>query len=478
MTCTLRVNREQIGFGRETSDIARAMAVARTVTQSVWTHAEESWSASKLLRFFLDHGAGATFWASGHHAVAQLVNDLPANATSLAVDDIAAITTGDRIGLIQRGQLIGWLGPVTSTSPGTINLTASGNPASTAETTTLTPLLLACFDSPSIDIEWATEAFASASFQVRELPPELAPPSGETLGVTLGNQPTRCWLYEFTRQFPAASVIERFTSFETDLTFSGNTYLARKLTHGDIQSSTTLDRDEIQIEADGLNVPPMLDAALLRLEVPLVLTIKRAVLSAPGVASVEATAWSGEVTTAKLQAKKINATGVTIGTAFDRKAPRFYLQPGCNHAFLSVGCGRTPSQVEHTGVIDSISGSGNSRTIVVSGFNFYGGAGITDASAFAGGWIEWGTGISLIRRPIANNLAASAGVISLSVMGALATTPANGTAVRVYPGCDGRRETCLTRFSNYDNFGGHPNAPKGNPSLVKLSNAAGGGGKK
>jgi hypothetical protein len=52
-----------------------------------------------------------------------------------------------------------------------------------------------------------------------------------------------------------------------------------------------------------------------------------------------------------------------------------------------------------------------------------------------------------------------------------------GQAVGIFPGCDGRFETCESKFNNRENFGGHPFVPAANPSLVKLSSAINGGKK-
>lgn len=65
--------------------------------------------------------------------------------------------------------------------------------------------------------------------------------------------------------------------------------------------------------------------------------------------------------------------------------------------------------------------------------------------------------------------------------------PEAGDAAVLYPGCDGRWETCGShhattnpdgRFDNRLNFGGHPFMPgAANPSLVKVSESVGGGKK-
>ena len=475
---TLRIARDEIGFGRQTSDVARVAAVARTVEQTAWASVNDGWSAAKLLKFFLDHGAGASFWASGQQSAAVLAADLAAAATTATVTDTTGLVIGDRLGLVQKGQLTGWVGPLTGIANPTLSFVSSGNAASPAATTSLVPLLLARFDSPKLDLEWVTDRLAVASFRVRELPPELALPAGETLGTTLGNLTPRAWLYEFTKTFPGATAVSRYTSYERDLTFSGNTYTSKKLTHGDIKTGLALDRDELSIDCDGLEIPALLDVALLRSEVPLALTVSRAEITGAGTAGNATVAWSGEVSSAAIKAKRLTAKANSLGSAFDRKAPRFYLQPGCNHALFSVGCGLSAASFAHTATLTDVGTAGYPYTFTIGTIARAGGAVLTAADVFAGGWIEIGTGASLTRRAILASTAVSGLACVLTLSGDPSPFPSNGTAITIYPGCDGRKETCAATFGNYLNFGGAPFVPTGNPSLFKLSSDAGSGGKK
>lgn len=475
---TLRIAREEIGFGRQTSDVARAAAVARTVEQNAWASTADGWSAAKLLAFFASHGAGASFWASGQQSAAVLAANLASSATSATVTDTTGLVVGDRLGLVQKGQLTGWIGPLIGIASPTLSFLSSGNAASPATSTSLVPLLLARFDSPKLELEWITDRLATASFRVRELPPEVTIPAGETLGTTLGNLTPRAWLYEFTQTFPGATVVSRYTSYERDLTFSGNTYTAKKLTHGDIKTGLALDRDELTIDCDGLELPTLLDVALLRSEVPLLITVRRAEITGSGTAGNATTAWSGEVATAAIKAKRLSAKAVALGSAFDRKAPRFYLQPGCNHGLFSTGCGLAASAFAHTAILTAVGTAGYPYTFTIGSLARSGGAVLTAADVFAGGWVEIGTGSALSRRAILASTAVSGLACVLTLSGDPAPFPSNGATITIYPGCDGRKETCATTFGNYLNFGGAPFVPTGNPSLFKLSSDAGSGGKK
>ena len=76
---------------------------------------------------------------------------------------------------------------------------------------------------------------------------------------------------------------------------------------------------------------------------------------------------------------------------------------------------------------------------------------------FQAGFIEWVTdGIRDVRAVTVhqnNKLFLMGGTQKLSV----------GMVIKVYPGCDGRAETCLGKFNNMLNFGGIPNLPIKSP---------------
>jgi len=341
----------------------------------------------------------------------------------------------------------------------------------------LAPLLLARFDTPEIEISWTSPGLAAASFKARELPPELEVPEGETVGTTIGKLADRAWLYEFSRVYPSVTVVERYTSYERDLTYGGNTYSAKRITHGEIRQGVAMERDEITIDADGLDVIALLDSALLRLEVPLFVTVRRAEVIGTSEAGFAVVAWSGEVGSAKVPGKRITARAISAGTAFDRKFPRFYLQPGCNHSIFTVGCGLDPAAWVHTATLVDVGPAGWPFIYSLNTLARAGGDVLTAADAFAGGWLESGTGSSLQRIAILASTAVSLSSLQVTLSRDPSPLFTEGVTVRIYPGCDGKRATCIERFNNYLNFGAHPFVPTGNPSLIKLSNDAGGGKK-
>ena len=344
---------------------------------------------------------------------------------------------------------------------------AAGNAAIPAGRTSLAALMLARFDSAEIDLEWTTDGLSTVQFRARELPPELVPPAGETLGFYLGQLAPRAWLYTFIRDYGVATVVDRFTSYERDLVFAGDTFAAKKITHGAIKQGLALDRDELDLTVDGLDVVPLLAAATLRLEVPLILFIQAVEVTAPGVADNDTTIWGGEVSNARVLGQKITAKASPGGSRFDRKAPRFYLQTACNHTLYSPGCTLAKADWAHTATITDPGAAGFPYTFTLGSLARAGGAVLPAANAFAGGWLEIGTGTNIQRLPVLANTAPAGGVMVLTLGRDPVPFPTVGTAVTLFPGCDGRRETCQG-FGNYLNFGGFPFVPATAPHLYKL----------
>jgi hypothetical protein len=98
------------------------------------------------------------------------------------------------------------------------------------------------------------------------------------------------------------------------------------------------------------------------------------------------------------------------------------------------------------------------------------------ANDYSFGWFETGTGETLEVRTIDRNTAISGGYmyVELSAPLRLAT---EGAEVRMYPGCDGTRQTCKTKHGNFRRWGGHVMAPR-NLSVKAMDSEVVNGNKK
>jgi len=103
---TVRVAREEIGFGREASVIDRENEVARTINQTVWAETAEGWSASKLMAFFKEHGGGASFWVAGNEKMVTLPSDITGDQMAVALAGSEVLTVGEFLAILNGSRLV------------------------------------------------------------------------------------------------------------------------------------------------------------------------------------------------------------------------------------------------------------------------------------------------------------------------------------------------------------------------------------
>lgn len=472
-TFQVRILREQLGFGRgqletlypQTSTRAAEFRTMAATVSQVWS----------VLRFFSDHAAGGTFWSPTWRNAAVMAADLAGASTSLSVVNVAGIAAGDFLAFVQ-GTGTAATARVSSISGTTVTLaTAPG--AFTASQTVVAPLILARFERPRLEIEWLNAEVAAARFSVVEVPPEYAPASDETLGTTIGLLPVRAYVYDFDQVLGGTTYTTRATSYERTLTVSGNTYTARRMDHGAIKSGLFLDRNEVEIRTEILPGDILAAVATAQSETPVRVTIRSVDVSG-STGSNAAVLFTGEILSAQVRGSRITARAVTAGAVFDRLFPRLRMQVGCNHALFSVGCGLASTDWKFTATVTNPGSAGYPYTFDLGSLARVSGTMPTvSAGWFAGGWAEFGSGSSLVRRAILDNTAASGGALTITLGKDPTPFPIVGASVALFPGCNGDRLTCSGKFANYANFGGHPFLPPSNPSLVRMSQNLGGGKK-
>lgn len=157
-------------------------------------------------------------------------------------------------------------------------------------------------------------------------------------------------------------------------------------------------------------------------------------------------------------------TGVVIGVVFDEGEATIHAEPRSNGArsmglrrcyqrqcpFVLYGpeCGLNSGDFRTLGTATGISGV----VITVP-------AADTPADGyFNGGWIEWLIAPGTYERRFIETHVGAAITVSAQPVGLEI-----GGAVRLYPGCDHKIDTCNSKFSNALNFGGQPYTPLKNP---------------
>jgi|GEM_PF-3394160 len=467
----ISIKREQIGFGREQIPTLYPQEVARQATAEVCTSSPaDQW---QVLRFFLDHGTGRSFWVALLQGVRSLASDIAGGSTSVAVQLADGLAAGDYVAFTSGPSVVA-TGHVQSVSGTTVAMFDAPG-ALPAASTLVAPLMLARMDKPRIQIDWSTGNVASVSFAFVEVPPEVDPTADETAGATIGLLPARAYIYDVAQTLGGITVTDRWTSYESPVAVGSYIYAPRKMDHGVIRQSLFLDRDELEIRSEVVAGDVLVAMATAQSESPVRITISRADVYA-STGSSPTVLFTGEVVKVSVKGSTLSARVVPAGSVFDRLFPRFRMQPGCNHALFSVGCSLLAANWKFTASMVTPGTPGYPFTFGVGSLARVSGSMPTiTAGWFAGGWVEFGTGSATVRRSILDNTAAVSSALTLTLGRDPNPFPVAGDSVALYPGCNGDASTCSGKFANFANFGGHPFIPPANPSLVKISqNVAGG----
>ncbi len=307
--------------------------------------------------------------------------------------------------------------------------------------------------------EFTSEQTQERRVQVVELPLEYA--AAET-----GERPVylyRLWIGEGQDR-----VQWRWTSFAWDLPdVEGESYQARRITHGAIQYDTTGIRQGVTLDVDReMADSPFPTAFPPHGCQPLNVSIARADYA--DLATVEVL-FQGVVTAVSVSGRVLKVQCATWWGASQTSVPAFLFGPRCPYrVFDPATCRLNRPDFEQAVTIQTMS----ERNVTVSG------AGLAGAgfNRFAEGWIEVGTGLAREVRLILGSTVAAGNTLTLALNAPLRFNGVGATA-SVVPGCDGRWSTCDTKFANTPNFGGHRFALK-NLAVKAIEVPASSGGKK
>lgn len=302
--------------------------------------------------------------------------------------------------------------------------------------------------SDTLTLNFQSGDVATTRISLWQVPWEINGVSGET-----PQQPARAFLYKFTYDLPTQQV-SRFTNYEKPLTVtSDGTYATARIEHDSIKYGINLDGGTITLNTDRFTGNPLLKFIPFNAEAKLLLEIREC---APETPDTNTVIWSGEITQAQGNGKRIKATGDVFGFVFERKFPRFLMQQDCNVTLYSTACGVTKSSYLVTGTLSSISGT--TLTVTCSS---------TQAEGYyARGDIWVGSGSTLERRMVVASVPTTGGQ-TLTIDRPLSQN-GTSTSVQFWAGCNGQYSTCSGKFSNAQRFRGHPFMPKDNPTLKRV----------
>ncbi len=478
------ITTDEIGYGRQTADTFYPQSSARIAEQNFLC---KSWAdVHSLIRFFQDcAGTIKNFWLPSFIGDCRLNAPATAGTDFITVDQSEGLGESSHLALINRTGIEPHAIDALDTGTNIVlladQLTSSFSPADTL----VSPLLLARFGKASIKISFETDEIARASLRFIEVPEEYASIEGDESGA----QVKTAFLYRFTLSGFDPWL---FTSHESAITHGADIYAPAHFDHGAIKENINLEKNELIISSRYFWHPS--DVSLrnplgyflpFRLESPLQIEILECAPDADGDIGSADTLFSGQIITASFDGPKISAKCRSIGSIFDRQIPTILIQPTCNFALYSTACGINSDVWKMSATVVSYDGA---HSLIIGQPVFVDQQAVRPDTVvfehfFAGGKLEAGNGDSFTRRGILDSIANGEN-IKLSIRHPIETAP---EAVFLWPGCDGRRETCLAyhaddnpdgKFNNFTRFGGFPFSPAGNPTLTKLNRDYENSGKK
>lgn len=258
-------------------------------------------------------------------------------------------------------------------------------------------------------------------------------------------------LYRFTE----GSQVYTLTSADADEPYNGEVY-----------TSTTIGRDESEqkneLSKANINVTVPLDNEMGRrwmksiLDTVVGLTIFSKDLDTGNVVVI----WKGRLSSVKPDQASIKLVFESVFTSLRRPGLRGKYQRSCPHVLYGRGCNLDKSDFAVNSIITAVDGvSVTATSAALQPDGFYN-AGMIEGPDGALRFIvkHAGTQLTLIR-PLES---LAEGLANDGYGNGYGMAYGQFTA-NIYPGCDRTKETCLSKFSNLDNYGGYPFIPLENP---------------
>lgn len=331
------------------------------------------------------------------------------------------------------------------------------------------------------DVEAATftvENRQTRDVRVIELPEEYA-------AVETGTQPV--WLYTFWIEPPGGPVYWRYTSYPAQIVSNGSAFGPANINHGAIKRSMGAERDEVTIDGERVAGNIFTYLAPLTPALKVWVKIEEATVSAPNATTA---LFVGLVTRAPMDGRKVSARCSGMLDALGGNAPGFLIGPSCNYKVFKAGCfkaGRpTPGPVlaDYQATVNITVISADRRTITMEGAALSGNnpVGFSKATLnyWAAGYLETGAGTNYQLITILSSTAAlflPTATVTFKLARPLGASAAVGHAVTLTPGCERSLKTCLNKFDNRVNYGGHDRVPDSNPSIARPNTATNAGKK-
>lgn len=252
---------------------------------------------------------------------------------------------------------------------------------------------------------------------------------------------------ELYEMWVTGGTVYRYTNGDVNVDYGGNTYYKTAITRGTISYNSKLEPIKVKI-----SIPLTTDlmeyyAESITSQIVWVRILKFFRDDDP----IEVQhLFVGRIGPVKTTLTMLEAECVGFEQALNHQIPRFRFQAPCNWSLFSTECGLTKSSYKTTTTVTKV----DNRTYTSADFGALG------SNYLRYGTMEWTDVDGNTQREMI--VSHSSNTIKVALKNSHCPT---GTSVDAYPGCDWKKTTCKTKYSNITNYGGHPNIPLENPAI-------------
>jgi uncharacterized phage protein (TIGR02218 family) len=235
-----------------------------------------------------------------------------------------------------------------------------------------------------------------------------------------------------------------YTSIDSPITFETNIYVPATLERDAVAYNSNLEVSSLNVRAAVITSPATQYLSLNPVET-LWIDVRKLFLDQDPYEAV--VVFIGQIKAIAFKGGEAQAECVGFEYYLKQQLPIFRYQPQCNNFLFDTKCGLSEVTYEVDATIDSIDST--STVLTSSAFGGF------DDGYFTLGFIKFGDYYRPITEHVGNDVTIRYRLSELSA----------SDSVKAYPGCNLDAVTCRDKFSNVDNFFGHPYIPIKNPVM-------------
>lgn len=234
-----------------------------------------------------------------------------------------------------------------------------------------------------------------------------------------------------------------YTNSDAPVDFEGQTYQPAAISRGSMEYNSALDVSTMKFQFAAITQPVLQYIAQNPIDITWI-EVSRLFRDMDPLE--KGIIFIGQIKAAGFKGTQAEVEGVGFEHFLKMPVPIFRYQRNCNHHVFDAGCALNKGDYKVSVVIAL-----SAEKIVITAEEF----GAFDNGYFIGGLVEYGAEARAIVAHAGNDITLAYRMMQLE----------DGHTVDVYPGCDGRVETCRDKFDNIAHFLGFPFIPDENPAL-------------